>query len=300
MTSNALADVYATMSERMAANPEMPLATVRAVMAQSTGCASEPAEVSYEEVNAGGVPSLWIKPQNARTDRVILYFHGGGFVVSNIDTHRKMVGHLAKASKMLALLIDYRLAPEHAFPAAMDDASAAYKWLQQQGFKGKQIVTMGDSAGGNMAVTAALKARLDGMEGPVAAVSLSPWFDLEAGKSTSGSMKTNETKDKLVHGSTLDFMAQTYLQGASPKDPMASPLYSEDLKGLPPVYIAVSKDETLYDDSVKFAELARKAGVEIEMEEVVGQQHVHEFMAGKHAEADKTIANVGRWLQSKA
>ena len=167
------------MTDRLAANPEMDLPTLRAMLEELAVQAAEPTDVTYEEVDAGGRPALWCIPLGAATDRVILYTHGGGFVSNTMHSHRKLAGHLAKAAGVRSLVIDYRLAPEHPFPAQLDDAVAAYHWLLDQGIEADHIATAGDSAGGNLATSVVLKLRDDGVPLPAAIVALSPWYDME-------------------------------------------------------------------------------------------------------------------------
>jgi monoterpene epsilon-lactone hydrolase len=220
---------------------------------------------------------------------------GGGFVTNTTSSHRKMVGHLAKAAKCKAFSVEYRLAPEAQFPAQLDDAVEAYRWLLKQGYKSSNIATAGDSAGGNLATATVLKLRELGEPLPAAIIGFSPWYDLDGSE---GTIITNNDTDALVHAETLGMMRTMFLGDHDPKDPLANVLLA-DPKGLPPMYLAAGGFETLLDSSTKFAEKAKKAGVEVELEIAEGMQHVFPFMAGNDERADRTISNAGNWVQGK-
>jgi len=292
---NALKDHYDKISARMGANPEMDLDTLRDMLDQLHVLAAEPTEVTYEDVDAGGVPAIWAKPIGAATDRVIVYAHGGGCVTGSSHSHRKLAAHLAKAAGVTALVVDYRLAPEHPFPAQIEDLVAAHRWLRGQGYAPERIATAGDSAGANIAVTTVLKLRELVEPLPAAIVGFSPWLDME---NVGASMESNAGSDSLVSRAVSEMMASLYLGEAAPTEPLANPLYA-DLAGLPPVFLCAGDAETLQDNAERFAEKARTAGVEVTLEIQPGQQHVYPFMAGKSKEADASIANAGDWLRSR-
>lgn len=303
--SDALREHFQSVTDRLTANPEMDLATMRGILEEFGVRSAEPTDVTYEEVDAGGRPAIWCLPLERADDRVVLYTHGGGFVTNTMHSHRKLAAHLAKAAGCRALVLDYRLAPEHSYPAQLEDALAAFTWLLERGFSADHIALAGDSAGGNLATATALKLR-DSADGagadragaayPAAIVGFSPWYDLEA---TGSTMRTNAHLDALVQPGLIAGMAAGYLGAdGSAKDPLANPTYA-DPAGLPPMYLAVGDHETLQDSVEQFAERARNAGVEVVLEVAEGMQHVHPFMAGRAPEADRTIADAGRWLRSK-
>jgi acetyl esterase/lipase len=294
--SDALRAHFQSMSDRMAANPQMDLVTLRATLEELHERAAEPTGVTYEEIDAGGRPALWCNPVDATDDRVILYTHGGGFVTNTMHSHRKVAAHLAKAAGCRALVLDYRLAPEHAFPAQLEDGVAAFQWLLDQGISADHIATAGDSAGGNLATAIALKLREDGKAMPAAVIGFSPWYDLEAKGS---SFESNAATDAFVQKAVVDNLADWFVgAGGSKQDPLANPGYA-DLAGLPPLFLTVGDAETLQSGVEEFADKAKNAGVEVTLEVAEGQQHVHPFMAGRAPEADSTIADAGRWVRSK-
>jgi epsilon-lactone hydrolase len=216
-------------------------------------------------------------------------------VMMSAETHRKMVGHIAKAAGCRALNVDYRLAPEHPHPAAVTDAVTAYRWLLAQGIKPQAIAIAGDSAGGGLCLGAALKLRDSGLPLPAALVPISPWTDMEG---TGESMKTRVAQDMIVAPAAISQLAGVFLQGGSARDPYASPLHA-DLKGLPPTYIQVGDEEVLLDDSVRFADKAKKAGVDITLEIFPEMQHVFQIATGSLPEADAAVAKIGAWLRIK-
>lgn len=292
--AEALKTLYKSWADRMAANPEMDLPELRDLFEEWHLPTAEPAGVTYAEVDAGGVPSMWCIPVGCDDSRVIVFTHGGGYVVGSMHTHRKLAGHLAKAAGCRALVIDYRRAPENPHPAPVEDAVKAYRWLLDQGIQPGHISTCGDSAGGGMCTTMVLKARDEGLPLPAAVMPLSPWYDME-GKGAS--LDSNSAVDVLVQREILMNMAATFLGEASPSDPLANPLYA-DLEGLPPVLIQVGGDEGLLDDSHRFAERAKTAGVDVTVEVYPEMQHVFHFLAGRAPEADEAVSKLGAFAKS--
>lgn len=294
--SDALRAHFQSMTDRMVANPEMDLVTLRATLEELHERSAEPTGVTYEEVDAGGRPALWCNPIGAADDRVILYTHGGGFVTNTRHSHRKLAAHLAKAAGCRALVLEYRLAPEHVFPAQLEDGVAAFQWLVDQGISPDHIATAGDSAGGNLATAIALKLREDGKPLPAAVIGFSPWYDLEAKGST---FESNAATDAFVQKVVVDNLSGQFLgPNGNKQDPLANPGYA-DLSGLPPLFLTAGGAETLQGSVEEFADKAKNAGVEVTLEVSEGQQHVYPFMAGRAPEADSTIADAGRWVRSK-
>ena len=294
--SEALKTLYRGWAAALAANPEMPLDELRLMFEQWGDVTAEPGGVDYLETNAGGVPALWAVPKGCAEDRVLLCIHGGGYVTASMYTHRKVYGHLAKAIACRALILHYRRAPEHVHPAPVDDAVAAYRWLLDQGVAPGHIALTGDSAGGALAVTTLLRARERNLPMPAATMPLSPWVDLEI---TGETLVSNREKDAIVQKEVVEVMAATFLgEGGNRWDPSANPLYA-DLKGLPPMYIQVGGDETLLDDSRRLAECAKKAGVDVKLDEFPEMQHVFHFSAGHAPEADDAIRKLAEWVRPK-
>lgn len=287
---------YESIIERMVANPEMDLLTLRSIFEELATMTREPEDVTYAEADVDGIRGLWCRPNGAPLDKALLYFHGGGFMGNTADSHRKMVGHLARAAGVNALVLDYRLAPENPFPAQLDDAVTGYRWLRAQGIPSGGIATAGDSAGGNLAVAIALRLRAEDEELPGAIVTFSPWLDMEL---TGETLSTNAVNDASISMHVVTMMSSAYLgETGSRTDPFANPLVA-DLSGLPPVFVATSTDEALFSDSERFADKASAAGTDVEFIKVPGQQHVFTITAGRTPEADDAIFRAGSWLSTR-
>jgi epsilon-lactone hydrolase len=250
------------------------------------------ADIDVEPIDAGGVPAEWVIAPGARPSRVIYYLHGGGYVLGSIKTHREMVSRLSRAAGAKVLLIDYRLAPEHRFPAAVEDATAVYRWLLSTGGNPDEIVIAGESAGGGLAMATLVALRDAGDHLPAGAAAISPWVDLEA---LGGSMLTNADADPVLsRQKVLDF-AKSYLERGDPRSPLASPLYA-DLRGLPPLLIQVGTAEVLLDDANRLAESAKKAGVEVDLERWEDMIHMWHFFPSI-PEGQQAIERVGEFVQ---
>jgi len=293
--SNVIKDLYTGWLGAMAAKPDMSLEEMRALFDQWGNITGEPGGVDYIEENCDGVPCMWAAPKGAAADRVLICTHGGGYVVGSMYTHRKVFGHLAKATGCRALILHYRLAPEDPFPAQVEDAVKVYEWLLEKGIKPEHMATTGDSAGGALCTSMLLAIRDQGLPLPAAGMPMSPFYDMEI---TGETMQTNAEVDCLVKEDIVKSMASTFLSGASPKDPLANPLYAE-LNGLPPLYIQVGGDEALLDDSRRFEVKAKDAGVEIKLDIFPEMQHVFQFMAGTAPEADLAIGQMAEWVRPK-
>jgi monoterpene epsilon-lactone hydrolase len=256
----------------------------------------EPGEVDYAHAAVGGVRCLWSVPKDAAWDRVILCFHGGGYMVGSPYSHRKLYGHLAKAIGCRALLIDYRLTPEHPYPAQLDDALAVYRGLLEQGLDGSRIAFAGDSADGGLALGAALRARDEGLSLPAAAMVMSAWTDMSL---SGASYDANRSKDLVFRREMVDGLVLMLL-GAEPdrRNPYASPIAAE-LTGLPSIYLQVGGDEGLLDDSAVFAERARAAGVEVRIDVFPEMLHSFQMAAGRAPEADDALARFADWARPR-
>ena len=254
------------------------------------------AAVAFERVSAGGVDGEWIAPANAPEDKAILYFHGGGFRIGSVNSHRDLIAQIALTTGCRVLAINSRLAPEHRFPAALDDALAAYGWMLDRGLKSDNVAFAGDSAGGNLALASMLALRERGIPLPVAAVLMSPWTDLAA---TGASYVTRADADPIHQRPMIMALAKNYLGGqGDPCDPLVSPLYA-DLRGLPPLLIQVGDRETVLDDSVMLAEKARAAGVAVNLEIWDGMIHVFQMFGAELPEAHQAIASIAAFLDRK-
>jgi monoterpene epsilon-lactone hydrolase len=279
--------------ERIKSQPQNPNASIEKRRAGMERISEHVAsDVSCEPVNAGGVPAEWIAAPGAVQDRVILYLHGGGYVIGSINTHRAMIARIARASNARALAIDYRLAPEHPFPAAVDDATAAYKWLLAEGYKPGKIVIAGDSAGGGLTLAALVALRDSGLPLPAGAVPISPWTDLEG---TGESVRSRAAKDPMVTQGNLAESAKQYYGAHDPKDPLVSPLHA-NFRGLPPMLIHVGDAEILLDDATRVAERAKLAGVDVELEVWDDMIHVWHVFAKLLPEGQQAIDKIGKFV----
>jgi epsilon-lactone hydrolase len=252
-------------------------------------------DVKCERVSANGVDAEWIAAPGAAADRAILYLHGGGYLMGSIKTHRDLMGRISRAAQARVLGLNYRLAPEHPFPAAVDDAVAGYRFLLDQGLRPSRIAVAGDSAGGGLTLATLVAARDAGLAMPAAAVCMSPWVDLE-GKGES--MKTRLHVDPVATPDGLRLLAQAYLRGKNPHTPLAAPLYA-DLKGLPPLLIQVGDHETLLDDSTRIAERARSAGVQVKLEVWPEMIHVWQLFASFLPEGQEAVEGIGNFLRER-
>ncbi|MEU8220996.1 alpha/beta hydrolase fold domain-containing protein [Kribbella sp. NPDC048915] len=248
-------------------------------------------DVTLVSTNVGGVPALDVQVEGVDqdADAVILYLHGGGYVVGSARTGANLAAPLSRRSGLPAVSLDYRLAPEHPFPAAVDDALAAYKALQGAG---RDVVVAGDSAGGNLTLATMLAARREGLPLPSAAVVFSPTTDLTL---SGASLDTRSDADPLFSREHIAEYTETYLAGHDPKDELVSPLLA-DLTGLPPLLIQVGSAEVLLDDSLRLAVAAAEHDVDVSLDVVAGAPHVFQFNVGVMDEADAALTRAAHWL----
>ncbi len=229
-----------------------------------------PDGVTCEPGSLGGVPGEWLRPEGADAARALLYFHGGGYVLGSTRSHRHMVAALAKGAGVHAFSADYRLAPEHPFPAAVEDGAAVWQGLLESGIDPASAVIGGDSAGGGLTVATLVKARDDGLAMPAGGLCISPWTDMTL---EAGSYATKADSDPMVKQNQIERWTGVYLGADTDRrHPWASPLYA-DLEGLPPLLVQVGSEEVLLDDSVSLAEAARRAGVEVRLS--VADEMIH-------------------------
>ncbi|ETX01452.1 MAG: hypothetical protein ETSY1_07290 [Candidatus Entotheonella factor] len=251
------------------------------------------ASVQTEVVDAHGVAAEWVTAAGMEAERTLLYLHGGGYAIGSPLTHRGLAERLAKAAGARVLVIDYRLAPEHPFPAAVEDAAMAYRWLLASGVEASNIAVAGDSAGGGLAVATLVTLRDAGDALPAAGVCISPWVDMEV---MGESMTARAGLDPLVQREGLLGLANLYLQGADPRSPLASPLYAA-LHGLPPLLVQVGTSETLYDDAMRLSDRAKAAGVEVTLESWEEMIHVWHLFAPALPEGQKAIDHIGEFVR---
>jgi acetyl esterase/lipase len=262
---------------------------------ERSGLLPLPAGVSCKPTSAGGVPAEWVTATEASQDAVVLYLHGGGYVICSLNTHRDLVARIALASGARVLNLDYRLAPEHPFPAAVEDATAAYRWLLAQNVDPARIVIAGDSAGGGLTIAALVALRDVGDPLPAAAVCISPWTDLAL---TGESLISKADVDPMVTESGARGWAAHYLAEADPRDPLASPLYA-DLSGLPPLLILVGTAEVLLDDATRLAGRAEAAGVDTTLEVWDDMIHIWPVLAAMLPEGQAAVERIGEFIKEQ-
>lgn len=250
----------------------------------------------YQSTQAGAIKAEWIAAPGADSGRVVLYLHGGGYVIGSIDSYRAVSARISRAAAARVLLIDYRLAPENPFPAAVEDSLAAYRWLLAQGISPARIALAGDSAGGGLTLATLVAIKEAGAPMAAAGVAISPWVDLEALGET---MVSKAAEDPLVQRQGVLQMAAAYLAGKDPRTPLAAPLYA-DLRGLPPLLIQVGTAETLLDDAMRIAQRAREAGIEVTYAEWPNMVHVWHLFAAALDEGGQAIEELGRFVRSHA
>ena len=243
-------------------------------------------------VDAGGAPADWIAVPASLPERHVLYLHGGGYRVGSPQTYRHFTWRLAQAVRARLLFVDYRLAPEHPFPAALEDAAAAYRWMLAQRADSRRLIVIGESAGGGLALGLLLKLRDERTPLPAACVVMSPWTDLAL---TGASLKTNAVSDPMLNADDLPRFAADYLAGADPRDPYASPLYG-DPAGLPPTLIHVGSDEILCDDAVRMAERMQAARCQVELAVWPRMPHAWHLLATVLPEARAALKHIGAFI----
>ncbi len=235
-----------------------------------------------------------VVPERSDGERAVVYFHGGAFCLGTPLGYRALLSHVARACRAPVFSVEYRLAPEHPFPAAPDDALAAWRAITSTD-SNKRYVMMGDSAGGNLTLGTLVRARDEGLRLPDVAVMISPWLDLDH---TGESIRANAEADPLVREGDSRAHAKLYYGERSPRDPRVSPLFA-DLRGLPPLYVQVGRDECLLDDSTRLVTLAREAGVDLRLEVFDDVFHVWHFFAGIASESDDAIARIGEIVRAQ-
>jgi epsilon-lactone hydrolase len=296
MSQQQLQTIVEMLRSQPVVNPNATVEEARAGFEQVASMFPVDADIEREVVSAGGVKAEWVRAPASDAGRAVLYLHGGGYVIGSIDTHRSLAARLSRASKAPVLVIDYRLAPEHPHPAAVDDSVTAYRWMLAQGLKPARIAVAGDSAGGGLTVATLVAIRDAKLPLPSAGACLSPWVDLEG---IGESMTTKADVDPIVQKAGLLQMAAAYLGGRAPRTPLAAPLYA-DLSRLPPLLIQVGTAETLLDDASRLAERARKAGVTVSYEPWENMIHVWHLFAPMLDEGQQAIDRIGEFVRKQA
>ncbi|HEX3459270.1 MAG TPA: alpha/beta hydrolase [Acidimicrobiales bacterium] len=271
-----------------------PIEDQRAAMDAASLGAPPPEGISVETAELGGRPAEWLVPDGVERDTAVLYLHGGGYCSGSLNSHRDLAARIGIASGSAVATLDYRLAPENPFPAAVTDAVAAYRQLMADGIGPDHLAVAGDSAGGGLVVALLLALRSEGIPLPAAAVCLSPWVDLTQ---SGTSYEELVDRDPMLSQEDLDVLATAYLAGADPRTELASPLLAEDLSGLPPLLIEVGAHEVLLDDATRLAERVTAAGGEATL--TVWPEMIHVFQAFPGAilpETDLSVAAIGNFV----
>jgi epsilon-lactone hydrolase len=269
----------------------MPLGVAQRLTKQGAARVRLPADVTRETVSADGVACEWLIPCNSPSNRALLYLHGGGFVYGLTSPHLEMVAYLAQKMGVRALMVDYRLAPAHPFPAALDDCVTAYRWLLKQGIPAQNLVMAGDSAGGNLTITTMMQLRDGGEPLPAAAACLSPVADL-SGDGHSG----RSVPDPLLPLKAIQRYNTSYVAHHDARDPLISPVYG-DWHSLPPLLIHAGEDEILCDDAVRIEELATAAGVDVRLEIYPRMWHVWQIYPTL-PQAVQSLDDIAQFLKS--
>ena len=297
MPSRAMQDVIDALRSRQkasAAQAQPTLEELRAAFTPGDRLHPVPDDVRVSEVNAGGVPAHWLAAPGADAGRVLLFLHGGGYEFGSLHSDGELAARLGRASGMRVLFPEYRLAPEHPFPAAIDDVLAAWRWLRtSQHLNGGSIAVVGDSAGGGLAMALLVATRDAGEALPAAAALMSPTVDLT---SSGASMTERADQDPISTPAMLRQFAADYLAGADPKTPLASPLFAS-LAGLPPLLIQVGTADLLFSDSERLAAAAAQAGVDVALQIGEGLPHVYPLLLGT-PEAAEATEQIGKFLRA--
>lgn len=252
-----------------------------------------PSNITCEKLAIDRIPAEWIYASGTQPNRTILYLHGGAYVMCSINSHRHLMAKLAIAANARILAIDYRLAPEYPYPAALEDAMHAYNWLLTNGILPENLAIVGDSAGGGLMVCTLVKLRDAGLPLPAAAVCLSPWVDLTV---SGESIKTKASKEFIIPVNLIDQAVDAYLNGVDSKTPTVSPIFA-DLSGLPPLLIQIGTNDVLLDDARRLTARAEADGIDVTLEIWEQMIHVWHFFSPFMPEAQKAIEKIGHYLK---
>jgi len=251
-----------------------------------------PKNITLEHTEIDGIAAEWLSHEKALAEKVILFLHGGGYVSGTLGMYRQLCGTLSEVSGARVLMPEYRLAPDHPFPAALEDALSVYNWLLREGCDAKKIFIAGDSAGAGLTLAATLALRDEGRPLPAGIVCLSPWTDLTF---SGASHKTNAEKSVILHPDNFHLWADAYLAFADPRTPHISPAFA-DMQNFPPMLIQVGSDEVLLDDARMVAERAKSAGVDVTLSIYTGMWHVWQTVAVL-PEAKKAFEEIGAFVK---
>jgi acetyl esterase/lipase len=254
----------------------------------------KPRKIKVEKLKINDIPAEWLSRKNQVKDKAILYLHGGYYISGSLNTHRSLAARISKESDSPVLSIAYRRAPENPFPAGLNDVISAYQWLiEEVQIPPEKIAIAGDSAGGGLSLATLIKLRDDGISLPAGAIAISPWTDLAL---TGDSIKSNVDVEILVTENEARQAAELYLNEVDVKNPLVSPLYA-DLKGLPPLLIQTGTREIILDDSTRYAEKAKKSGVDVTLDLWEGMFHVFQIFGPLIPESKKALRRIGEFVK---
>jgi len=277
------------------APPDIGFPESRTLFEQMTAAFPPPSDITATPVDAGGIPAEWITAPGASSEQTVYWLHGGGYCIGSINTHRGLLARISAASRARVLAIDYRLAPEDLFPAAVEDAVAGYLWLLSSGVDPARIVIGGDSAGGGLTAATLVALKQDVKPLPAAAVLISPWTDLAL---TGESLSTKAAADPMITSDGITRVRDAYVGDSNPNDPLISPIYAE-LAGLPPLLIQVGENEVLLSDSTRLAERTEATGIDVTLEIWPEMIHVWHFFAAMLPEGQQAIDRIGEWVRQR-
>ncbi len=270
------------------------MSDIRDAYAKMLGQNQPPAGVRFEAVDMGGVPATLVTPDELKTDAVLMYIHGGAYIVGRPDGYHGIGGNYAKMLGARVYMPDYRLAPEHQFPAPIDDTLRAYEWLLEQNIAASKIAFAGESAGGAMVVSVMVAAKSKGLPLPAVGSSISPWANLEH---TGASMSNREGLDPLNSKAVLDILARAFLGGTLANHPLASPVFA-DVTGLPPILVQIGENELMLSDAMRLANHLADNRVRVNLEVWPGMFHAWHFYAGMLAEGQQALESSVRFIEA--
>ena len=256
---------------------------------------ARPRSVKYEPSELDGMLCEWIYPKGSDPKKILYYLHGGAYAICSLKTHRRLIANIAKQAGTQAFAIEYRMAPEDPYPAALDDAVKGYKYLLDKGIEARNIVIAGDSAGGGLTAATMLKLRELGLPQPGAGVMLSPWADLEG---VGESNTKYDVRSSLINNPALVYHGQLYANGADIRDPYVSPIYA-NYAGIAPMYIVASRHELIYNDSTRLVDKADQDGVEVTFDTYPQVMHVWQTFDMLLPEARQSIKEIGNYIKTK-
>ena len=289
--ANSLSDLVPVL---MGIDTTTKMSDIRDAYAKMLGQNQPPAGVRFEAVDMGGVPATLVTPDELKTDAVLMYIHGGAYIVGRPDGYHGIGGNYAKMLGARVYMPDYRLAPEHQFPAPIDDTLRAYEWLLEQNIAASKIAFAGESAGGAMVVSVMVAAKSKGLPLPAVGSSISPWANLEH---TGASMSNREGLDPLNSKAVLDILARAFLGDTLANHPLASPVFA-DVTGLPPILVQIGENELMLSDAMRLANHLADNRVRVNLEVWPGMFHAWHFYAGMLAEGQQALESSVRFIEA--